>query len=203
LKSLGYRNILVIDGKSKDNTTRVAAKNGAKVVLQTGNGKGAAVRQVLSNGYLDVDAMVLMDADGSMSPEEVPRFVEALSNGFDLVKGSRFAEGGHTYDMSILRRIGNTFFIAVVNLLWGAGYTDLCYGFAVFNRQAIKRIAPILKSTNFEIETEIFIKAQKLGLNVKEVPSIEQKRYTGVSNLKAFRDGLKILKTIVLEAIRN
>lgn len=203
LKTLGYDKVLVIDGKSKDGTIKVATENGAKVVMQIGRGKGTAVRQVLSNEYLDVDALVLMDADGSMSPEEIPRFVEALNNGADVVKGTRFAMGGFTYDMSIFRRIGNTFFTIMVNLLWSTGYTDLCYGYAIFNRKAIQKMSPVLKSTHFEIETEIFIKAKKLGLNVQEVPSVEYERRNGVSNLGAFKDGFKILKTIFSELIRN
>jgi len=203
LKDIGFRNVLVIDGLSNDGTLKVAARNGAKIVLQDGRGKGAAVRQVLAKGYLDVEALVLMDADGSMSPQEVPRFVEALHNGADVVKGSRFVSGGGSGDMTFARKIGNGLFTSCVNLLWSTGYTDMCYGFAAFNQKAIRKLAPILESNNFEIETEIFIKAKKLGLKVVEVPSFEYKRNSGESNLHAFKDGLRILKTILTEAIRN
>ena len=203
LKDIGFRNVLVIDGLSNDGTLKVAARNGAKIVLQDGRGKGAAVRQVLAKGYLDVEALVLMDADGSMSPQEVPRFVEALHNGADVVKGSRFVSGGGSGDMTFARRIGNGLFTMCVNLLWSTEYTDMCYGFAAFNQKAIRKLAPILESNNFEIETEIFIKAKKLGLKVVEVASFECKRMSGESNLHAFKDGLRILKTILTEAIRN
>ena len=87
LNRIGFSNVLVIDGLSSDGTLKVAAQNGAKIVLQDGRGKGQAIRQVLSNGYLASDALVMMDADGSMSPEELPRFVQALSDGADVVKG--------------------------------------------------------------------------------------------------------------------
>ncbi|MCW4044510.1 MAG: glycosyltransferase family 2 protein [Candidatus Bathyarchaeota archaeon] len=203
LKGIGYRNVLVIDGLSSDGTLKVAARNGAKIVLQDGCGKGAAVRQVLSNDYLSADALVLMDADGSMSPQEVPRFVEALRNGADVVKGSRFVSGGGSSDMTIARRIGNSLFTMCVNLLWAADYTDMCYGFVAFSQKAIRKLAPVLESNNFEIETELFIKAKKLGLKVVEVPSFEYSRKSGASNLHSLRDGFKILRTILLEAIRN
>ena len=108
LNDYGFDNVLVIDGQSKDNTVKVAAKYGAKVVLQDGQGKGGAIRQVLSNRYFDVDAMVLMDADGSMDPAEIPAFIEALNSGADIVKGSRFLKGGRTYDMNATRRFGNS-----------------------------------------------------------------------------------------------
>lgn len=203
LKNLGYFNILVIDGNSKDATCRVAEKYGAKVIPQNGLGKGNAVRQVLNNGYLDVDVLILMDADGSMAPEEIPAFIRALSSGADLVKGSRFLKGGGTYDMSLLRRIGNGFMMFAVNYLFSTRYTDLCYGFAALNKRAVRMLAPLLRSENFELEAEIFIKAWEIGLNVREIPSTEFKRKYGVSNLNALRDGLSILATIIREFLND
>jgi glycosyltransferase involved in cell wall biosynthesis len=196
LNRIGYENILVIDGLSKDGTLKIATEGGAKIVLQDGRGKGQAIRQVLSNDYLNSDVLVLMDADGSMAAEEVPRFVEALSKGADVAKGSRFISGGGSYDMTALRRFGNKLMTSTVNFLCASRYTDLCYGFVAFNKKAIKALAPVLESNNFEIETEVFIKAQKLGLKVVEVPSMEYERKHGKSNLNTFRDGYKIFKTI-------
>jgi glycosyltransferase involved in cell wall biosynthesis len=203
LKNQGYYNILVIDGMSKDKTTKIATRNGVKVVLQNGKGKGSAIRQGLNNGYLDADAIIIMDADGSMNPKEIPSLVEALNSGADIVKGSRFMKGGYSYDISSLRRIGNMFMVAVVNLLWSAKYTDLCYGFAAFNKRAIEKLVPHLKSQNFEIETELFLKALDLGLVVKEVPSTEFIRKNGKSNLNSFRDGFKILMKIAEEFVNS
>jgi glycosyltransferase involved in cell wall biosynthesis len=196
LNDLGYDNILVIDGQSKDNTIKVAEKYGAKVVFQNHQGKGNAIRQVLSNRYFDVDAIVLMDADCSMDPEEIPGFIKALNSGVDVVKGSRFLRGGRTLDMEAMRRFGNSIMTIIVNLIWSSNYTDLCYGYFAFNKHAIEKLSPVLKSDGFEIETEIFIKALDLGLVVREIPSIEYERKHGISNLHTFRDGYRILKTI-------
>lgn len=201
LRRIGYQNILIIDGNSDDGTTEIAKEYGAEVVFQDGNGKGDAIRQVFNNGYISADAVLLMDADGSMRPGEISSFLEALESGADIVKGSRFLKGGYTYDMSLLRRFGNFIFLSLVNLFWSTRYTDICYGFGVFTKDAVKEIAPVLKSENFEIETEIFIKAKKLGLEVVEVPSIELQRKHGKSNLNAFRDGFRILKTIIQELL--
>jgi glycosyltransferase involved in cell wall biosynthesis len=203
LKDQGYHNILVIDGMSRDETINIAKRNGVKVVLQSGKGKGSAIRQVLNNGYLDADAVVIMDADGSMDPKEIQNLIDALNSGADVVKGSRFIEGGYSYDISSLRRIGNMLMVAAVNLLWSAKYTDLCYGFAAFNKRAIEKLVPHLKSRNFEIETEIFLKALDLGLVVKEVPSTEFVRKNGQSNLNSFKDGFKILMKIVEEFVNS
>jgi len=201
LQKMGIDDVLVIDGNSTDRTVAVAKDFGVNVVFQEGNGKGNAISQVFCNGYLDVDAIVLIDADGSMKPEEIPLFVEKLTHGFDLVKGSRFLKWGYSEDMNVLRRFGNLFFTFLVKVLWAEDYSDLCYGFAIFTKESIKKLAPILKSQNFEIETEVFIKAKKLGLRVGEVPSVELSRKYGKSNLNAFRDGLRILRTIINEIL--
>jgi glycosyltransferase involved in cell wall biosynthesis len=198
LDSLGFNNVLVIDGKSNDDTIEVASKHGATVVLQHGKGKGDAIRQVLNNNFFNVDALVLMDADGSMNPEEIPSFIEALKSGADVVKGSRFLKGGYTYDMTPMRRFGNKILTEIVNFLWpGARFTDSCYGFVVLNKRAIQCVAPTLKAQGFEVEIETLTRALEMGLTVKEVPSIEYKRKNGTSNLNAFKDGLKIFKTII------
>ena len=120
-----------------------------------------------------------------------------------MVKGSRFVKGGGTFDMDTLRRFGNSIMIAAVNLFWLSKYTDLCYGYMAFNKNAVEKLSPVLKSDGFEIETEIFIKALDLGLVVQEVPSIEYERRNGNSNLHTFRDGFRIFNTIFRELFRS
>ena len=201
LSHMGYHNILVVDGNSRDRTVEIAKECGANVVVQKGRGKGTALRQVFNHDGLDGDAIVMMDADGSMNPKEIPLLIETLNSGTDLVKGSRFLLGGYSEDMNLIRRIGNHFFLSLVNWFWSSNYTDLCYGFAAFRKDAVDKLGPYLKSTNFEIETEVFIKAKKLGLKIVEVPSIEFRRRHGKSNLNIFRDGFQILRTIFREFI--
>jgi len=203
LKRTGFSDILVIDGNSRDRTISIAKKLGVNVIRQNGKGKGSALRQAFSHDGLSGDVVVMMDADGSMNPKEIFSFIEALENGVDLVKGSRFMLGGHSEDMTLIRRIGNGLFVLVTNFLCSTNYTDLCYGFAAFRRDAIAKLYPHLQSRNFEIETEIFIKAKKLELKVMEVPSIELRRKHGKSNLKAYKDGFRILKTIIHEVFRR
>ena len=201
LDLMGYNKILVVDADSTDRTVEIAKEYGAIVIPQKGRGKGSALRQVFEHDGLDSDAIITIDADGSMKPEEIPRFIEALDSGADLVKGSRFLPSAYSEDMNLIRKIGNRFFLWLVNLLWSANYTDLCYGFAAFRRDALKKLCPDLKSTNFEIETEILIKARKFGLKITEVPSIELRRRHGKSNLSILRDGFRILRTIIDEFV--
>jgi glycosyltransferase involved in cell wall biosynthesis len=196
----GFRDVLVIDGNSKDRTIEIAKDLGVNVAFQRGRGKGIALRQAFGIDRIG-DRVVTIDADGSMDAKEIFTLLEPLDNGADVAKGSRFMRGGFTEDMTPIRKIGNGFFVFLVNCLWRAKYTDLCYGFAVFSRHALDKLLPELESEGFEIETELFIKAKKLGLTVVEVPSVERARKNGVSNLNAIRDGLRILKTIFREAL--
>jgi glycosyltransferase involved in cell wall biosynthesis len=202
LHYLGFKNILMIDGNSTDSTVEVARELGVQILQQEKKGKGEALRQAFDYAGLR-DWVVMIDADGSMDPREIFHFLEHLKNGTDVVKGSRFMRYGSSEDMTFLRQIGNTFFVSLVNLIWGANYTDLCYGFAAFKKEALRSLQPYLESSAFEIETELFIKAKKLGLNIAEVPSFEFSRRYGKSNLHSFRDGLLILKMIISEAFRR
>ena len=187
--------VLIIDGRSHDNTVEILKDNGVRYLIQEGIGKGSALRQAFTEATGDM--IIILDADGSMLPNEIPRYLKELSLGADVVKGSRFLPEGGSDDLSPIRRIGNRFFIILVNLLYGLNLTDVCYGYMAFTSDAIKKILPELRSDGFDIEAEIIIKAAKLGLDIHEVPSYELNRAFGKSNLKAFRDGLKILKVII------
>ena len=79
----------------------------------------------------------------------------------------------------------------------------MCYGYVAFSKRALDRLSPNLKASGFEIETEISIKAKKLGLIFREVPSVELRRKSGKSNLKPFKDGLKILRMVLSEFLRD
>ena len=189
--------ILVIDGGSEDRTVEIAKEIGIDVVFQESRGKGAAMREAFD--HIDSEFIVVLDADGSMRPEEIPNFLKGIYSGADIVKGSRFIYNGDSEDITFFRRFGNSLFISLINLMWGTNYTDLCYGFMAFRKDAIEKLSPILRSKGFGIETEIIIKAKKLGLRTVEVPSVELKRLFGNSKLNTFRDGLKILMTILRE----
>jgi len=203
LKQLGFRNILVIDANSRDRTADVARKLGAHVVNQVGMGKGSALRQAFIHDWVDSDIVVMMDADGSMSAREIPTFIRALHSGADVVKGSRFLPCGGSDDLNLIRKIGNRMLLLVVNVLYGTSYTDLCYGFGAFRRNALMKLSPHLSATNFEIETEICIKANRLRLKVVEVPSFELRRNGGKSNLSTFGDGFRILRAIIGELFKE
>ncbi len=140
---------------------------GVKVVGQQGRGKGDA----LITGFeaCSGDIIVMVDADGSADGNEIVSYVSALVSGADFAKGSRFANGGGTDDMTFIRRLGNRALCAVVNRKFGARYTDLCYGYNAFWRHCLDKIE--LDCTGFEVETLMNIRVVKAGLKVQEIPS--------------------------------
>lgn len=185
--------ILLVDGESTDGTPEIAraAHRAVRVVEQGRPGKGAALRAGFRAARGDV--IVMLDADGSMSPHEIDRYLYFLAAGYDLVRGSRFVGGGGSVDFTPVRRWGNRLLTGVVNVLYGTGFSDLCYGYCAFHRRHLDALA--LESDGFEIETEILINAVRAGLRVAEVPSMELARRHGESNLRTFRDGERVLRT--------
>jgi len=199
MKKIGKKyEIIVVDKYSKDKTTKIAKRLGAKVLYDE-FGKGSALIKGFNSAKGNV--LISMDADLSNRAEELPLLIDAVENGFDACFGSRFILGGKTEDMPLLRKIGNKFFVMLVNLLYKTKYTDLCYGYRSFKKSAFKKLD--LKEKGFGIETEMSIKAVKKGLKVIEIPSFEKKRLHGKSNLKTFKDGFVILKTILSSLFKD
>jgi glycosyltransferase involved in cell wall biosynthesis len=192
--------IIVVDGHSTDGTCDVVRESrpDARVIFQDGTGKGNA----LNCGFAAAtgDIIVMLDADGSTDPAEIPRFIAALRTGADYAKGTRFITGGGSSDISKTRRIGNRALNIIVNRLWGAKYSDLCYGYNAFWRRHLSKLH--IDSSGFEVETLLNIKAHRANLAIIEVPSFEGYRLSGTSNLSAFPDGMRVLRTIIAERIR-
>lgn len=199
--------IVLVDGNSVDDTIEAAlqARPDTRIVRQGRRGKGNA----LAAGFeaASGDYIVMIDADGSMDPEEINSFVAALDSGADYAKGSRFATGGGSDDISYLRQAGNWFFNALTNVLFRTSYSDLCYGYNAFRRECVDVFA--LESAQeqgnsrwgdgFEIETILNTRVAKAQLVVAEVPSFERLRMHGESNLRTFRDGARVLTAILRE----
>ncbi len=197
---VGVDEVVLVDGRSTDGTVEVARRIRPDIVVVRDDepGKGAALRAGFRAATGRYVAMI--DADGSMDPGEITGMIHLLESGYDLVKGSRFAPGGGTADMSVLRSAGNRALLELANVLFGASHTDLCYGFAAFRRAQI--LALDLDAVGFEIETQLFLRATRQGLRVAEFPSFEAPRRFGTSNLNTFRDGWRVLKSIFRERRR-
>lgn len=195
----GLHEVILVDGHSTDGTIVVARRlwPGVRIVVQSGRGKGNA----LAEGFAACsgDIIVALDADGSTDASEIPRFIAALCTGADFVKGSRFAQGGASTDITRARSLGNRALNVIVNSLYGTHYTDLCYGYNAFWARCLPYLR--IDCDGFEVETLINVRIAKAGLVVHEVPSYERARIHGQSNLRAVRDGARVLRTIALERV--
>ncbi|MCU1497038.1 MAG: glycosyl transferase family 2 [Acidimicrobiales bacterium] len=189
--------VLIVDGRSTDGTVAEARRllPGVRIIEEPEPGKGRALFAGMRAATGDI--VVALDADGSMDPGDVSRYVYSLMAGADFVKGSRFVHGGRTDDMGPLRRLGNRGLTEVVRQVYGGRYSDLCYGYFAFWRD----ILPYLEgdAPGFEVETHVSVRVLAAGMQVVEVPTFEADRIHGVSNLNTFRDGARVLRTIFAE----
>ena len=189
--------VILVDGGSADHTIDVVERGheNVTVIRQSERGKGNAL--ILGFQAATCDIIVMLDADGSADPAEIPKFIAALEQGAHFAKGSRFVEGGGSHDITRIRRLGNAALTRFVNVLFGTRYTDLCYGYNAFRRSCLPLLS--VDCAGFEIETQLNIRAALAGVPTTEVPSLEHCRISGNSNLKAFRDGVRVLRTILRE----
>ncbi len=206
--------VILVDGGSVDGTVETAREllPGIITVDQARRGKGNA----LAAGFARVtgDVVVMFDADGSADPDEIPRFVEALVDGADFAKGSRFRPGGGSADITPVRRLGNRFLHTWMNISFRTRFTDLCYGYNAFWADLLPLLdlpehdlvapagAKLLWGDGFEIETLINCRFATAGLTICEVPSVERRRIHGESNLRAVADGWRVLRTLRTERAR-
>jgi hypothetical protein len=140
--------------------------------------------------------------------------VAALAAGADFAKGTRFSRGGGSHDITRFRKLGNAALNGLVNVLFGTRYTDLCYGYNAFRAHLLPALdLPAVRTAGavadcmlwgdgFEIETLINVRVAHVGARITEVGSVEKRRIHGVSNLNAFSDGIRVLRTILAERQR-
>ncbi len=196
-KAMGFSDILVIDGHSTDGTVEKAKNAGARIVIQSGTGKGQAVNQAFQ--LITSKYVVMIDGDGTYLPEEVDKLLEPVVSGqADHVIGNRFAhyqKGAFTG----LNLLGNRILNKIFGFAYGIWLKDILSGYRAFNNNTIKQIE--LNSTGFEVETEITVECVKKDLKIVEVPITYLARVSGAATkLQPVRDGVRIASTIYLLA---
>ncbi len=196
----GVHEVILVDGASTDGTIEVARRirPDIHVVRQERPGKGAALRAGFEAASGDI--VVHLDADGSTDPAEIPAFVDCLLSGADFAKGSRFAPGGRTDDITPLRRLGNWGFVVLANTLFGSRFSDITYGYNAVWRRHLPLLAPEIDGWAHEIVANI--RAFRRGLRVVEVASCEAPRVAGEAKLHTFSAGWTILNAIIHERFR-
>src|ERR1700746_3318197 len=192
-KALPSAQIYVYDNNSKDRTAAVAREAGALVRAERRQGKGHVVRRMFAD--IDADLYVLVDGDATYDASSAPRMIQKLTEErLDMVVGARVDQEHAAYRLG--HRTGNRLLAGFFALAFHAPFSDILSGYRVFSRRFVKSF-PVL-SRGFEIETELCVHALELELPVAEVPTPYYARPQGsVSKLSTWRDGVRILFTIV------
>jgi len=190
-KALGYQNILVIDGKSTDNTVKTAREAGAQVRTQSGKGKGNAIIEAFE--IIEQPYILMLDGDGTYSAKDAEKMLTPLFLGFDQVIGDRLinAEEG---SFSRINLFGNHMLNLLFKIAHSRDLHDILSGYRAFTKLAIHQMH--LKESGFEIETEISVEAVRNGQRIMVVPIRYLRRPGTATKLSPFHDGIKIVSTI-------
>jgi dolichol-phosphate mannosyltransferase len=183
----GYENILVVDGNSSDNTVKEAEKFNVKVIKQEGKGKTGAVKTAIK--HVKTPYIALLDGDCTYSSKDIEKLVPYLGYNYEVI-GAR-TKGRE--NISLLNRFGNWVINQVFNILFGAELTDVCSGLYILQTEFARGIE--LNTLGFEVEVEIAAQAA-LDSRVEEVPISFSSR-VGTQKLQPFRDGMKIMITMM------
>ena len=185
--------VYVYDNNSRDRTVDVARAAGAVVRSERMQGKGNVVRRMFAD--VDADIYVMADGDATYDAGAAPAMVERLvSEGLDMIVGTRVHEAAEAYRRGHV--LGNKLMTGFLAGLFGRSFTDIFSGYRIFSRRFVKSF-PVL-SSGFEIETEISVHALELKMPVGETETSYFARLEGShSKLNTYRDGIRILRTIV------
>lgn len=189
----GFESILVVDGHSTDGTREIATEAGARVIAQSGSGKGQAVREGVA--AIDEPYVLMADGDGTYRPADANRMLEPLFEGrAEHVIGNRFSnmESGA---MTILNQFGNTLINATFAAVHGRALEDVLSGYRAFTRETFERFH--LTAEGFGIETEMAVECVRHGVDTAVVPIHYESRPTGSqTNLHPVKDGGRIMLTM-------
>jgi|TARA_B100002003_G_C14119929_1_gene538620 glycosyltransferase involved in cell wall biosynthesis len=190
--------VIFVDGHSKDGTQDVIKETKAKLIVQKSKGFGGAFMEGAKAAKGDI--IVMMDADGSHNPADIPKLVDKVKEGHDCAFASRYTMHSYSEDDTILRSFGNWLITKLTNILFNMRTTDSLFMYAAFKKPAYEHLK--MKSNGFEFCIEAITKAYIKGLKVAEVPSIERKRFAGETKVNDFRDGYKLIKCIFVWRIK-
>lgn len=192
--------LLIVDNGSTDATAEIARTAGARVVVETVKGYGAAVRRGLAAANGEI--IIYADADGSYDFGYIPVFLQEITKGADLVVGSRFHGNLHPQAMPWTHRyVGTPFLTGMINLLYGTQYLDCNGGMRAVRKQVVEGLA--LEASGMEMASEMLIRAKKTHLHVAHVPmDFYPDKRGGPSHLHTIRDGWRHLRLIVRERFR-
>jgi len=193
-KELPEAEIIVFDNGSTDGTPQAAEKLGARVLYEKRRGKGYVVQSMFQ--HVDADIYVMVDGDDTYPAERVRSLIEPVINDeADMAIGSRMTSSSRS-QFQLLNRLGNIFFLRLINILFHAHLTDILSGYRAMNRRIVKGL-PLFEK-GFAIEAELTMKSLERGYRLVDVPvDLRQRSEDSQSKIKLFSDGMRILATVL------
>lgn len=190
----GLYEVFCVDYNSKDGTVEWMKKHGIRVVQQQTKGRAEAVRIAFKEAK--GDAVIIFSPDGNEVPEDIPKLIKKMGEGYDLVIASRFTKTSKAADAGRMHGFGNNMITFFTNLFHGTHVTDAINGFRIVNKKAYQKIGGI-KATRHEGDVEMTIKFARAGFKIGEIPTDEPPRIGGKAKIRTFTDGKLYMKTIL------
>lgn len=199
LQDLGWSpSVVIVDGNSSDNSRKIGRESGCEVVVQPTKGKGEAIRvgfeYAIKNQF---DAVVMFDADQTYHPEDMLKMLPQLESG-QIIVGNRLTNQMHPHAMTTQNWIGNHLLTWSAVMLFGLEIHDVCSGYWIFDKEAIKQMN--LNSMDFEIEAEMYAECAVANIQLRNYPIQYQPRI-GQPKLGSIRDGSSILKKLIIRRL--
>ena len=195
-----FDEVFAIDPGSTDGSLEFLKKRGVRVIKQEIRGRGEAFR--IAAREARNENIVFFGPDGNEDPNDIIKLIECLEEGYDMAVASRFMKGSRSDDAKELirhRSFGNIFFTKVADILWGGELTDSINGFRAVRKTKFKELNP--DAPGFGIEYQMSVRALKLGLKIKEIPTQERERIGGRSTAGSFKVGLLFIRLILKEIL--
>ena len=188
LKNYSY-NIIIILEKSDVKTLEAIKNFECKIVYQSGRGYGNALIEGIKN--VETNYLCIFNADGSFDPKYLNDMLKIAENNTDFVFGSRYMKGAGSEDDTYLTIVGNYFFSIFGKFFFSLKISDILFTYLLGKTQSFKNLN--LQSNDFCLCVEMPIKAKRLNMSMKDIPSFERRRIAGKKKVNEFRDGFKIL----------
>lgn len=189
--------IIIADGGSTDGTVEFCREQGCTVYTQKQRGYGAAMCEAITIAKGDV--IIEFQPDGNSLPEKIPELIAKISEGYDLVVGSRYIGNAVSYDDDPITKIGNRIFTWLVNLVFRSKYTDTLIGYRIFRKDSFQQLG--IDSMGLGWAIQLPIRFAKLGFKYAEIPADEPKRIGGQRKMRPFKHGLEFLMILLKEAV--
>ncbi len=198
IEGRGYRaEIIVVDNGSTDKTREIAEAKGARVITEPNRGKGRAMRTAFE--AVSGDFVFMIDADSTYPTTYIPRMLELLEEGYDVVLGSRLKGQREEGAMSRLNMVGNHLLALLANVLYGTGVSDPCTGYWGFRGEVPKSLK--LDAVGFELEANMLAEIARQGYRIAELPILYRRR-PNQAKLGSMKDGFKIGRTLIRKRFR-